>query len=74
MQRSQALILDFDGTILDTEWPIFAANNELYAEFGLPEGALTVGSATAPADEPTKPTPEEDPGETQKEPEEAETE
>ena len=47
---------------------------DIEAEFGLPEGALTVGSATAPADEPTKPTPEEDPGETQKEPEEAETE
>ena len=50
MQRSQALILDFDGTILDTEWPIFAANNELYAEFGLPEvpieeWRLTIGIA-----------------------------
>ncbi len=35
MQRSRALVLDFDGTILDSEWPIFQATNDLYAEFGM---------------------------------------
>ena len=35
MHRSRALVLDFDGTILDSEWPIFQATNDLYAEFGM---------------------------------------
>lgn len=50
MQRSTALVLDFDGTILDSEWPIYAATNELYDEFELPpvpleEWRQTIGVA-----------------------------
>ena len=32
----QALILDFDGTIIDTEWPGYAAFQRLHDELGLP--------------------------------------
>ena len=29
------LVLDFDGTVLDTEWPAYRAAAELWAEFGI---------------------------------------
>jgi HAD superfamily hydrolase (TIGR01509 family) len=30
-----ALVLDFDGTVLDTEWPAYQAAAELWADFGI---------------------------------------
>lgn len=43
-----ALILDFDGLMVDTEWPSFLAWQEVYAEHGavlhLPEWSARVGS------------------------------
>ena len=43
-----ALILDFDGLMVDTEWPSFLAWQEVYREHGaelyLPEWAARVGS------------------------------
>ncbi|NOX30612.1 MAG: HAD family phosphatase [Actinobacteria bacterium] len=46
MQRSEALILDFDGTIIDTEWPIFMATNAIYEEYGLAPIALEMWQET----------------------------
>jgi len=47
-----ALILDFDGTVLDTEGPIFHGWRELYAEHGveldLPTWQQTIGTADDP--------------------------
>ena len=35
MVKTQALILDFDGTMVDTEWPKFTSVRDVYAEYGL---------------------------------------
>ena len=33
--RTACVVFDFDGTILDTEWPAYAAWAEVYADHGL---------------------------------------
>lgn len=44
-----ALVLDFDGTVLDTEWPAYQAAAELWADFGIEvtvaEWAWRIGTA-----------------------------
>ena len=39
-KKLRALLFDFDGLILDTEYPYYASWSEVYADFGLPPLAL----------------------------------